>query len=140
MWAGFTFFWEFLVIRMRAPWFFALWGIPFVCVGLYLIGGRFLYDSWVRARTYYAVTSRRVLVLSLRRVRTLVALDLGSTSVSTEERSDGSGSIVFGSAALGPPLGFRGRRADSPSFERIPAVRAAAAVIADAKEKLRTDR
>ena len=38
-------------------------GIPFVLVGQYMIGGRFLYSAWKRKRTHYAVTSRRVLVV-----------------------------------------------------------------------------
>jgi hypothetical protein len=28
-----------------------------------MIWGRFLYDAWMKRRTYYAVTNRRVLVL-----------------------------------------------------------------------------
>jgi hypothetical protein len=40
-----------------------LWGIPFLIVGNYLVWGRFLVDAWLKRRTYYAVTNRRILVL-----------------------------------------------------------------------------
>jgi len=40
-----------------------LWGIPFLVMGNYLVWGRFLWDAWLKRRTYYAVTDRRVLVL-----------------------------------------------------------------------------
>jgi hypothetical protein len=41
----------------------ALWGIPFLLIGNYMVWGRFLADAWLKRRTYYAVTNRRVLVL-----------------------------------------------------------------------------
>ena len=71
MWGGFAIFWEMTATGYwspnsspaRAPGFFVLWGIPFVLIGQYLIWGRFLYAAWKKKRTYYAVTSRRVIVI-----------------------------------------------------------------------------
>jgi hypothetical protein len=40
-----------------------LWGIPFILIGQYLLWGRFLYDAWLKRRTYYGVTSRRILIV-----------------------------------------------------------------------------
>ena len=45
-----------------APSFFVLWGIPFVLYGQYMIWGRFIVDGWLKRRTFYAVTNRRVLL------------------------------------------------------------------------------
>jgi Bacterial PH domain len=102
MWGGFAIFWETMVVRGGAPWFFVLWGIPFVLIGLYLIAGRFVVDARQRAKTFYAVTSERVIIVSglfLRRVKSLNLDTL--TDVSLTERNNGAGTITFGPA---PPM------------------------------------
>ncbi len=69
LWGGFAIFWEATAIGMHsrvvhpAPWFFVLWGIPFVIIGQYIIWGRFLVTAWKKRRTFYALTDRRVLVV-----------------------------------------------------------------------------
>jgi len=71
LWGGFAIFWEAGALgywgngqRSGTPsLFMVLWGIPFIVIGQYIIWGRFLYDAWLKKRTYYAVTNRRVLVL-----------------------------------------------------------------------------
>jgi hypothetical protein len=71
LWGGFAIFWEAGVLgywghdsKGGAPsTFMALWGIPFIVIGQYIIWGRFFYDGWLKRRTYYAVTNRRVLVI-----------------------------------------------------------------------------
>lgn len=71
LWGGFAIFWESGALgywgttsRGGTPsWFMVLWGIPFIVVGQYMIWGRFLNDAWLKKRTYYAVTNRRVLIL-----------------------------------------------------------------------------
>jgi len=71
LWGGFAIFWEAGVLgywgangkKNPVSSFMALWGIPFVVIGQYFIWGRFLYDAWLKQRTYYAVTNRRVLIL-----------------------------------------------------------------------------
>ncbi len=70
LWGGFAIFWEASVLGIwgkspranGAPMFMVLWGIPFIVIGQYLIWGRFLYDAWLKRRTYYAVTNRRAMV------------------------------------------------------------------------------
>ena len=71
LWGGFAIFWEAGVLGYwgdsskggTPSTFMALWGIPFIVIGQYLIWGRFLYDAWLKRRTYYAVTNRRLLVV-----------------------------------------------------------------------------
>lgn len=65
LWGGFAVFWEYSVlVNARGPAnFFALWGIPFVFVGLYMVVGRFFADRYQRSRTYYGVTTSGSLFL-----------------------------------------------------------------------------
>ncbi len=102
MWGGFAIFWEVAVLASGVPWFFALWGIPFVLIGLYIMVGRFWADAWQRAKTLYAVTSERVIIVSGLFARQVKSLSIDTLSeVSFTERQDGSGTITFGPA---PPF------------------------------------
>jgi hypothetical protein len=101
LWGGFAIVWETMALA-DGPWYFGLFGVPFVLVGLYMIVGRFWIDSWQRAGTYYGVTSERVLIVSMwlgRRIKSLAIDSL--TDVSFSERSNGRGTITFGSI---PPM------------------------------------
>ena len=40
-----------------APPVFAVFGVPFVILGLYFIFGRFVYQRWAKQNTYYALTN-----------------------------------------------------------------------------------
>jgi hypothetical protein len=97
LWGGFALFWEATVIRSGAPFFFKLWGIPFVLVGLYIIVGRFFVDAKRRETTFYALTNERVIIISglfSRDVRTLSLQALSDINLSL--KSDGRGTITFG--------------------------------------------
>ena len=102
LWGGFAIFWEVSVLAEGGPTFFALWGIPFVLLGLYLIFGRF-YVAWREAKnTAYAITDRRVLLLGGAFRPSLTEIDLANLpSVQLDEGRDGTGSIT-----LGPASGF----------------------------------
>ena len=72
LWGGFAIFWEASVLgyvdfnskpARHGPLLFGLWGIPFVLLGQYIIWGRFVCDAWLKRRTYYAVTNRRVILV-----------------------------------------------------------------------------
>jgi hypothetical protein len=126
MWAGFAVFWEFGVISSGAPFFFMLWGIPFVLVGLYITIGRFFVDMLQRSRTFYALTTERVIILSglfTQNVKTIKLQRLPEINLTT--RSNGRGTITFGAshpmswmyAGGGFPTTARYHMA--PSFEMI---------------------
>jgi hypothetical protein len=102
LWGGFAIFWEAAVLgflggKGPAPVFFALWGIPFVVVGQYIIWGRFLYKAYRNRRTFYALTNQRVLILATMRARRLQTLFLNQLPVINKSvRRDGSGTLEFG--------------------------------------------
>ena len=140
MWGGFALFWEAQVLHHGAPLLFALWGLPFVAVGLYLIAGRFFVDAWTRARTRYAVTSQRVLIVLSSGARSVKSLPLSAlTDISVKSREDGSGEVVLGGAnllALGTwvSAGSRARYAP-PTLEGLPDAREVAELIRRAQRE-----
>lgn len=94
LWGGFAIFWESGVIATRAPIFMKLWGIPFVLVGLYLIVGRFFWDSWIRSQQIYALTNQRLVTL---RGKSLVSSSLRSLpQLNLRVGGNGAGTIEFG--------------------------------------------
>lgn len=100
LWGGFAVFWEATVLRTPAPFFFKLWGVPFVLAGLYLIFGRFFVDARMRAKTRYAVTDRRILIVRSDPFGKMTSLSLDRLpDMQMSERPDGSGTIRFGAAA-----------------------------------------
>jgi hypothetical protein len=103
LWGGFAIFWEASVAGIwrnsaKGQWTLGiLWGIPFVLIGQYLIWGRFVYAAWLKRRTHYAVTNRRVLVVQdgWRRQTASAYID-SLPSVVKESGSNGIGILRFG--------------------------------------------
>jgi len=124
LWCGFAIFWESSVITKGAPFFFMLWGIPFVLVGLYIVFGRFFVDARTRGRTFYGVTSERIIIVSGLFSRQTKSLPLRTLSdISLTECSDRSGSITLGPQhpmAQRLPSGWPGAgQYAAPAFDMI---------------------
>lgn len=124
VWCSIAFFWEATAIKNGAPFFFRLWGIPFIVAGLYFVLGRFIADARARARTFYGVTTERIIIVSghfSRQSKSLSLRTLGEISLT--ERSDRSGTITFGPqhpAARNFPAGWPGAaQYAAPAFEMI---------------------
>jgi len=126
IWGGFAIFWEINVLETPAPGFLALWGIPFVLVGLYMIIGRFFVDARIRRAMVYGLTNRRAIIISGLFSRTTTSLPLRNLSdISLQEKADRSGTIVLGrpqpysawpSGMRWPGVG----QSSTPAFELIP--------------------
>lgn len=87
-WLGFSLFWTFMAGTMGAAAgggfsLFGLFGLPFVAVGIYLVGGRFFWDSYARSRTRYALTDRRAII-----ARSAAGRSLKSWPIDDETRLD----------------------------------------------------
>lgn len=99
LWCGFAIYWTISALTTNAPPFFILFGSIFVCVGLFMVVGRFWFDAWVRKATIYALTDRRVLVSQSRPFRKFTAVGLAQLpDIHLTERRDGRGTIRFGAA------------------------------------------
>jgi hypothetical protein len=163
---GFAIFWETSVLSQARKdgnamsLFLALWGVPFVLVGLYLIFFRFIVDARRREHTCYGLTDRRAIIVtglfeselapSLKTVTSLAAglgrrkvksLDLRTmTDVSMNERPDGSGTITFGtqnqsSYLAGSGWPGTGGNAATPSFDLVENVKSVYELIRGAQRK-----
>lgn len=127
---------EYQALQTTGSPFNAIFGLPFVAVGLYLLIGRFFVDSRQRARTYYGVTSRRVLIVVAGEPRVVRSLALeGLDSISIQERTDATGTLVFGQGVPIVAL-HRSRGNAPPSLDMIPEVRRVYGIILDAQAAL----
>jgi len=112
IWLSFACFWEFGVSQTGAGLFPQLWGIPFICLGLYMVAGRFVYKAISHTRTAYGVTGDRALIITSRTFRDL---PLAGMPISVQRSRDGRrASVVMGleRGAIRTGL-FSGRRAGS---------------------------
>jgi hypothetical protein len=113
MWGGFAIFWLLGASGLWDIWqskpthpfqiFGVIWGTPFVVVGQYMIWGRFFHQRWKRARTYYALTNRRALIVEHGfKGRKSSSVFFENLSVTDKRvRGDGIGSISFGGPLSG---------------------------------------
>ena len=107
-WGGFAIVWNALVWLApfdwsssdSSPWFFRLWGLPFLVIGLYLMVGRFFHDARIRKRMFYAITDQRILVLRGSKITSLDIHRLPRLELS--EHRDGTGTLAFEAANFGP--------------------------------------
>ncbi len=95
-WTGFAVFWTSMAwAGGAAP--MALFGLPFVLVGLHLLFGRFIFDSRTRARTFYGLTDKRLLFVRGGKSQAITSIELSSLQDMTyTQRPDGRGTILFG--------------------------------------------
>jgi len=90
---GIAVFWEWQVVHAAEP-VFAIFGIPFILAGLYVVAGRFVHDAMRRRRIVYGITDKRVLIIA---PRSLESIELSSLDQIHLEKTAGHvGSVVFG--------------------------------------------
>lgn len=118
-----------------------LYAVTFVTLfpasAFYLTCGRFMLSARRRARTWYGLTSERIIIISAlvgRRITEVPLHDLGHITFSLRE--DGSGTICFDSHTSWRPGRFRVWAAPHCEFERVPEVRRVVRRIASARRKI----
>jgi hypothetical protein len=101
LWGGFAVFWETNALTIAGSAsssvanIFPLFGIPFVLIGLYMIGGRFVVDAWARSKMTYALTDRRALILRRLVGERLITVTLANASQLRLTRNGSRGDIEF---------------------------------------------
>lgn len=99
----------------------------FCLLGFWLLIGRFLLDSYQRARTVYGITNRRILIATSGISGNVQSLDIKSLeTLKVEEGRDGRGTITLAEASSMPRFGFESpmREGELPLLEAIPNARA----------------
>jgi hypothetical protein len=131
LWGGFAIFWLFGAsgiwdIWNNHPnktfgWFGVVWGTPFVLVGQYMIWGRFVHEYWKKHRTYYALTTKRALiVVDGLRGRTASSAYFENTGIIEKSvRKDGVGRISFGGPVTGEWRWGRNNPPRPPTFDDV---------------------
>ncbi len=95
VWCGFAISW--LVIAAQADVFFALFGVPFVIVGLIFACGRFIIDPKHRENTTYGITENRILIKSGVFSINIKSLNIRTLSdIELSEKPNGTGTISIG--------------------------------------------
>ena len=126
-WGGFMMLWEAEVaglLRPRNPnILLVLIGIPFVLAAQYLIWGRFLHAAWKKKRTFYALTTRRVIVVQHGLQRQTASANIDALPTLTRENGpNGTGTVRFAKWEMEHPgaqqLGFT--RFDVMAIGRVP--------------------
>jgi hypothetical protein len=144
LWCGFAVSWEYSVLKTdgAARFFFNVWGILFVAIGVYMVIGRFFVDAKQRANTVFGVTDERILIVSGVFTRMVKSLNLRTLSdISLVERADGTGTISFGPTlpfvSSGRAFAIFGTPTPVPEFEAIADARAVYETIRRAQASFR---
>lgn len=96
VWFGFAIFWETGVLSSGA-YLFGLFGIPFIIIGLYLTVGRFIHASYLRKRTFYVITNKKIIRLRGKKIDMLDGKAMPSMRI--EIHKNGNGTIKFSDIA-----------------------------------------
>lgn len=84
--------------------FFALFGLPFMAVGLYVAFGSSIHRAIVLSSTEYAITNKKLIRVSKNRVDTVRAENIGELKI--EMHSNGTGTITFMHPELYAPRNY----------------------------------
>ena len=93
----FALFWISMAIQ-AGP--FALFGIPFVLVGIYLLGGRFIVNEYMKKRTAYVITDKAIIRKRGSRVDIWYGRDLSNMQVYSHK--NGTTSFIFTTVHVHP--------------------------------------
>lgn len=91
-WCGFAFVWFFGALA--AGGLFALFGVPFILIGIYLVIGRFIVTAHLRKNTAYVITNKKIIRKKGTKIDMIEIATL--PPMHTELHKNGCGTITFG--------------------------------------------
>ena len=97
IWLGFALFWEYLAVTTSGSLLMMVWGLPFIGVGLYLLFGRFLQTLYLRDKTFYIITNKKLIIRTGSKVKIYRSADLPPMNI--QHHRDGTGTILFWDAS-----------------------------------------
>lgn len=89
---GFSLFWEYMAMQ-TGQLFPILWGLPIVGIGFYMLIGRYIQAAYLRNKTFYVITSKKVIVKKGNRISMYDGHDLPPMEV--EIHKNGNGTLLF---------------------------------------------
>ncbi len=138
-WAGIAFFWEYIALTSSAPFFFKLFGIPFVLIGAYMVFGRFIVASILRKHTFYGVTNQRIVIITdwfSKNVQSIMLPNVPDINLKTKGKGKGTisfGSLPYGTIFMSYTNWPAAKRTAPPSFFMIDGAREAYDIIKQAQ-------
>ncbi len=92
---GFSIFWMVMAVG-HAGGYFALFGVPFVLIGAYIVFGRLGKGTKFQDNTFYALTSERLLICSTQNGETLNEMSLNKIPfIQINKNLDNTGTLIF---------------------------------------------
>lgn len=113
VWLAFCCFWEFNVIRSGAPLFMALWGLPFIAIGIYLLFGSLIRNVYLRNKTFYVITDKKIIIKRGNKINMYYGSDLPPMSIKFHK--NGNGTLIFREEMYY----YRGRRINYFTLDNI---------------------
>lgn len=89
---GFSLFWEYMAMQ-TGQLFPILWGLPIVGIGIYMLIGRYIQAAFLRNKTFYVITNKKVIVKKGSRISMYDGHDLPPMEV--EIHKNGNGTLLF---------------------------------------------
>ncbi|MFL9843770.1 hypothetical protein [Flavobacterium rhizosphaerae] len=134
IWFGLVIFWETTVIIKGAPVFFVIFGILFICIGLYNAVGRFFYDAYRRNNIVYIITQQRILIKSGIFSKKVKSVSISDPKITFTAKKNGSGTILLGPDDRFNPRIFGKKINKTPRLEMIPEVEKVYKIIINSAE------
>ncbi|MBO5952506.1 MAG: hypothetical protein J6Q53_00030 [Oscillospiraceae bacterium] len=91
-WLVFSLFWEYGVIQSGVT-FMAIWGLPFLGIGIYLVFGRLIHITYLRGRTQYVITNKKLIIKKGSKITMYDAKDIPPMTLRMHK--NGNGTITF---------------------------------------------